>query len=203
MPLGVVVLTPHNGRIVRVNGRFARWVGRTQHALKSQPVSSCRWARAKGLRQFQGLRVLLVDDNATIRDILTQLLGLAGVVVDSAAKGHIALTQLQSSRCALVLMDMQMPFMDGLQATQQIRQDPSFQDLPIVALTAGGFEEDRDRCLAAGMSDDLSKPFEFKKRRSYWPCCRATSRPQMAHRKGRHRTPWHKPSAQPQSLRMV
>lgn len=116
-----------------------------------------------GLGQFQGLRVLLVDDNATIRDILTQLLGLAGVEVDTAANGREALTKLQSSRYALVLMDMQMPFMDGLQATRQIRQDPVFQDLPIVALTAGGFDEDRDRCLAAGMNDYLSKPFEYKK----------------------------------------
>ncbi len=91
--------------------------------------------------------------------------------VDSAANGREALIQLQSSRYARVLMDMQMPFMDGLQATQQIRQGASFQDLPIVAHTAGGFDEDRDRCQAVGMNDDLSQPV---KTRGRWPCCRAT-----------------------------
>ena len=112
---------------------------------------------------LQGLRVLLVDDNASIRDILTQLLTLAGVEVDTAANGRDALVRMTSSAYALVLMDMQMPVMDGLEATRQIRQDPKHRDLPIVALTAGGFDEDRERCLAAGMNDYLSKPFEYKK----------------------------------------
>lgn len=118
-----------------------------------------------GLRQFQGFCVWLVDNNATIRDILTQLLGLPGVEVDTAASGRDALTGPQSSRHARVLMDMQMPFMDGLQATRQIRQSASFQDLPIVAHTAGGFDEDRDRdrCQAVGMIDDLSQPVKDKR----------------------------------------
>ncbi|PUE09275.1 hypothetical protein B9Z51_10280 [Limnohabitans sp. T6-5] len=112
---------------------------------------------------FQGIRVLLVDDNASIRDILTQLLTLAGVDADTAANGREAMAKIQSSPYALVLMDMQMPLMDGLEATRQIRQDPQYRDLPIVALTAGGFDEDRERCMAAGMNDYLSKPFEYKK----------------------------------------
>ncbi len=113
-------------------------------------------------RLAQGLHVLLVEDNVSMRDVLRQLLELAGARVDTAENGQVAVERVKSTRYDLVLMDMQMPVLGGLEATQIIRQDPALQDLPIVALTAGGFNEDRDRFYAAGVNDYLTKPFEYK-----------------------------------------
>lgn len=113
-------------------------------------------------RLAHGLHVLLVEDNVSMRDVLRQLLELAGARVDTAENGQVAVERVKSTRYDLVLMDMQMPVLGGLEATQIIRQDPALQDLPIVALTAGGFNEDRDRFYAAGVNDYLTKPFEYK-----------------------------------------
>lgn len=113
-------------------------------------------------RLAQALHVLLVEDNASMRDVLQQLLELAGARVDTAENGKVAIQRVNATRYDLVLMDMQMPVLGGLEATQIIRQDPAHQDLPIVALTAGGFNEDRDRFFAAGVNDYLMKPFEYK-----------------------------------------
>jgi CheY-like chemotaxis protein len=108
------------------------------------------------------IHVLLVEDNVSMRDVLQQLLELAGARVDTAENGEVAVQRVKATRYDLVLMDMQMPVLGGLEATQIIRQDPVQQDLPIVALTAGGFNEDRDRFFAAGVNDYLTKPFEYK-----------------------------------------
>ena len=110
----------------------------------------------------QGARVLLVEDNPSMRGILSQLLELAGVHVALAENGEDAIRMVNAARYDLVLMDMQMPVMGGLEATRLIRQNPVHQQLPIVALTAGGFMEDRDHCFEAGMNDYLMKPFEYK-----------------------------------------
>ncbi len=113
-------------------------------------------------RLAQGQHVLLVEDNVSMRDVLRQLLELAGARVDTAENGQVAVERVKATRYDLVLMDMQMPVLGGLEATQIMRQDPALQDLPIVALTAGGFNEDRDRFFAAGVNDYLMKPFEYK-----------------------------------------
>ncbi len=113
-------------------------------------------------RLAQALHVLLVEDNVAMRDVLQQLLELAGTRVDIAENGAVAVQKVSQTPYDLVLMDMQMPVLGGLEATKMIRQDPSHQGLPIVALTAGGFNEDRDRFLAAGVTDYLMKPFEYK-----------------------------------------
>jgi len=110
----------------------------------------------------QGVHVLLAEDNLSMRGILKQLLELAGARVAVAENGQVAIEMLQHMRYDLVLMDMQMPVMGGLEATRLIRQNPAHQTVPIVALTAGGFNEDRDRCFDAGMNDYLMKPFEYK-----------------------------------------
>jgi PAS domain S-box-containing protein len=108
------------------------------------------------------IHVLLVEDNVSMRDVLQQLLELAGARVDTAENGEVAVQRVKAIRYDLVLMDMQMPVLGGLDATQMIREDPAHQNLPIVALTAGGFNEDRDRFFAAGVNDYLTKPFEYK-----------------------------------------
>lgn len=112
---------------------------------------------------LQGVRVLVVDDNPSIRDIVRQLLLLARAEVDTAENGLDALHKIRRNAYDLVLMDLQMPVMGGLEATQQIRLDPAFDDLPIVALTAGGFDSDLAQWREQGMSDCLGKPFDYQK----------------------------------------
>ena len=112
---------------------------------------------------LHGLRVLLVEDNAINQQIATELMHAAGVAVDVADNGRAALERLRASPAApydLVLMDLQMPEMDGHEATRRIRADPRLATLPIVAMTAHAMAEERQRCLDEGMNDHLSKPIE-------------------------------------------
>ncbi len=126
----------------------------------SQAVSPQTRTPAQSLA---GVRVLVVDDNPSIRDIVRQLLLLAEVSVDTAENGLEALDKIRQNTYDLVLMDLQMPIMDGLEATRQIRLDSAFASLPIVALTAGGFDSDWAQWRAQGMSDWLGKPFDYQK----------------------------------------
>ena len=107
-----------------------------------------------------GAHVLLVEDNALNQQVATELLELDGLRVTSAPNGAQALLELARADFDLVLMDMQMPVMDGLTATAAIRRNARWHDLPIVAMTANALNEDRVRCLEAGMNDHLIKPIE-------------------------------------------
>ena len=110
-------------------------------------------------RGLQGLNILLVEDNAINQQIASELLRSGGARVTAAGNGVEALALLEQQIFDLVLMDIQMPEMDGFQATQAIRSDPRFASLPIVAMTAHAMSGDRDKCLAVGMNDHISKPF--------------------------------------------
>lgn len=103
-------------------------------------------------------RVLLVEDNEINREVATHLLQQAGITPDTAENGAIALELLAVQDYDLVLMDMQMPVMDGFEATRHIRANPRLVSLPVVAMTANALPEDRNRCLAAGMDDHIAKP---------------------------------------------
>jgi CheY-like chemotaxis protein/HPt (histidine-containing phosphotransfer) domain-containing protein len=114
-------------------------------------------------RQYdlEGVRILLVEDNAINQQIATELLKGAGAAVDIADNGRIAIMKLAAgNRYDIVLMDLQMPEMDGYAATEAIRADSSFDALPIVAMTAHAMAEERERCLASGMNDHVSKPID-------------------------------------------
>ena len=113
-----------------------------------------------GMYALRGARVLLVEDNALNQQVATELLEDAGFVVDIAGDGQQALDRVQAQRFDIVLMDMQMPVMDGVTATQHIRADAKHRDLPIVAMTANAMQADRDRCLAVGMNGFITKPIE-------------------------------------------
>ncbi|MGB4073884.1 response regulator [Pseudomonas sp.] len=112
---------------------------------------------------FSQLRVLLVEDNELNREVACGLLQESGLQIDQAEHGGIALDLLRASvagHYALVLMDMQMPVLDGIATTEAIRREPRFAELPIVAMTANAMPIDRERCLAAGMNDHLGKPID-------------------------------------------
>lgn len=110
---------------------------------------------------WQGLRVLVVDDNALNRAVAEGMLHAIGLQTDVAEDGAQALMKLQSSGpqyFSCVLMDMQMPHMDGISATRALRQLPGFEHLPVIAMTAHTAVQDVERSLAAGMNAHLSKP---------------------------------------------
>ncbi|MBI5607248.1 MAG: response regulator [Deltaproteobacteria bacterium] len=113
--------------------------------------------------QLRDLSVMLVEDNAINRDIAVELLTNAGVRVTTAAHGQEALDNLAmlgASSFDVILMDLQMPILDGYQATKAIRADSRYDDLPIVAMTAHALADERDRCRAAGMVGHIAKPVE-------------------------------------------
>ena len=107
-----------------------------------------------------GRHLLVVEDEAINREIALELLREFGLTADTAENGEQALELIGKQHYDLVLMDMQMPKMDGLEAPRQIRLQPQLARLPIIAMTANAFAEDRERCIAAGMNDFLSKPVE-------------------------------------------
>ena len=107
---------------------------------------------------FQGRRVLFAEDHPQSQEILLDMLEGIGCAADVAADGVEAVDCAQERNYDLILMDMQMPRLDGLEATRAIRRLPGYRDIPIIALTANAFAEDRQSCLDAGMSDYLAKP---------------------------------------------
>jgi CheY-like chemotaxis protein len=110
--------------------------------------------------QFAGRRVLLVEDNEVNRELAEEMLGNIGLTVDTAENGQLAVAKVGQQRYDLVLMDCHMPVMDGYAATEAIRSNPAFSQLPIVAMTANALAGDRERCLAAGMNDHIPKPID-------------------------------------------
>ena len=112
------------------------------------------------LVNIRGARILLVEDNELNQEVGLGLLREAGMAVDLAVDGKAALDRLRQQDYDLVLMDMQMPVMDGVTACAELRRIDRLAQLPVVAMTANAMEQDRDKCLAAGMNDFITKPIE-------------------------------------------
>ena len=110
--------------------------------------------------QFRGVRVLLAEDEPVNQEVSVGLLGYAGLRVDVASDGEQAVEMASRNSYALILMDIQMPRRNGIEATRAIRALPGGTEVPILAMTANVFEEDRERCMAAGMDDHIGKPVD-------------------------------------------
>ncbi len=109
-------------------------------------------------RQHAGKRILLVEDDAVNREVASEMLSRSGLLIDTAENGREAVSKVASEEYALVLMDINMPEMDGLAATRAIRALPERASLPVIALTANAFDNDRTACLEAGMNGFVPKP---------------------------------------------
>jgi CheY-like chemotaxis protein len=116
----------------------------------------------EALRSVQGASILLAEDNEINQQVARELLEGAGFRVDIANNGVEAVKMVKAGPYDLVLMDVQMPEMDGHEATMRIRQEAAFKDLPILAMTAGAMSEDKEKARQAGMNDHVSKPIEIK-----------------------------------------
>ena len=113
-----------------------------------------------GAGEFKGMRVLLAEDNEANRFVATELLSRLGFHIEVAVNGVQAVKMARERPFACVLMDVQMPEMDGIEATRRIRQDAKFASLPIIAMTANAMNGDQEAFLAAGMNDYVPKPID-------------------------------------------
>jgi signal transduction histidine kinase/CheY-like chemotaxis protein len=128
-----------------------------QHVLRSdQRDEALQQQRAS----LAGARILLVEDNPINQELAHDLLGRAGVVLTTADNGAQALERLAQDDFDAVLMDCQMPVMDGYEATRALRQQPRWRELPVIAMTANAMVGDREKVLAAGMNDHVAKPIK-------------------------------------------
>jgi len=111
--------------------------------------------------EMKGARILLVEDNEVNQEVTVELLSRAGAIVTVAGNGQEALDTLAASKFDVVLMDCQMPVMDGYAATRALRQRGALRDLPVIAMTANVMTGDREAAIAAGMNDHIAKPIRI------------------------------------------
>ena len=153
--------TPGQGSRFHFTASFATPDASQVAASQRGDLQAKAFDEAGVVDRIRGLRVLLVEDNAINQMLAEELLGtVAGTQVTLAENGQEALDRLDEESFDIVLMDVQMPVMDGITATRKIRAQARFDRLPIIAMTANALQRDRADSLAAGMNDHINKPFE-------------------------------------------
>lgn len=134
---------------------------KVESQLSSERQKMLRTARSRD-KVFEGRKILVVDDDVRNIFALTSALEQKGAVVEIGRNGREAIERLNAvEEIDLVLMDVMMPEMDGFEATREIRKDPRWRKLPIIAVTAKAMKDDQERCLNAGANDYLAKPIEL------------------------------------------
>ena len=139
---------------------FTVVLGKANALHQAMPTPGRLAAEAAIRAQYAGRRILLVEDEPINQEVARELLSMVGLIVDLAVDGRQAVAMSAQGNYDLILMDMQMPNMNGIDATLAIRAQPGCASVPIVAMTANAFSEDRQRCLDAGMNDHIGKPVE-------------------------------------------
>jgi len=138
--------------------RFNKVIGKTVSAK-----NNCEMGRHNPSDEFQDASLLLVEDSEINQRVAVEILNQAGIEVTTAINGKEAIKKIKKFDFDIVLMDVQMPEVDGLEATRIIRRELKLTDLPIVAMTAHAMKGDRQKCFDAGMDDYVSKPIDRKK----------------------------------------
>ena len=139
---------------------FTAWLGIAVEKPKYQQSGAILNAEKEIQKKHKGARLLLAEDNCINREVAIELIRHAGLLLDVAEDGQQALKMINENNYDLILMDVQMPVMNGLEATKQIRLLDGKKDLPILAMTANVFEDDKRTCLASGMNDFVAKPID-------------------------------------------
>jgi two-component system sensor histidine kinase/response regulator len=129
-------------------------------APKGEAVDRLPTYNEEGLQKIRGAKVLLVEDNEINQQVAQETLEQAGLVVSLANNGKEAVEMVRQGDFDVVLMDIQMPVMGGFDATQEIRKEPGFEELPIIAMTAHAMKGDKEKSLEAGMNDHVVKPID-------------------------------------------
>ncbi|RKZ53163.1 MAG: hypothetical protein DRR16_11935 [Candidatus Parabeggiatoa sp. nov. 3] len=133
---------------------FGEQIAKTSQSLQKQAEMSAH------VNAIQGARILLVEDNAINQQVAQETLESEGLMVEIANNGKKAIAMIGKTDFDAILMDVQMPEMDGYEATRLIRENPQYSELPIIAMTAHAMSGDKEKCLAAGMNDYITKPIE-------------------------------------------
>lgn len=151
---------PGHGSTFWFTAQLARADAQNTSVRKAQRAGRVQEMR-EAMHALKGARILLAEDNPFNQQVATEFLQDAGANVSIANNGREALDMMRQMHFDCVLMDVQMPVMDGMEATRLICADPQLASTPVIAMTANASKEDRERCFAAGMSDFIGKPFKL------------------------------------------